>query len=60
MTADERLMRQALNALEGVLAMAAHRGIKPTDMTQTIIAKLRERLLGRSDGVKGMGVTDGR
>lgn len=41
---DLWLMRQALNALDGVIEVAAQRGVKPTDVTQTVRASLRRRL----------------
>lgn len=41
---DLWLMRQALNALDGVIEIAEQKGVRPTDVTQTVRASLRRRL----------------
>lgn len=41
---DEVLLRQALNALLGLIELAETRGVHPSDITNTIIHNLRTRL----------------
>jgi hypothetical protein len=41
---DLWLMRQALSAIDGLIEVGEHRGVKPTDITLTIRAGLRRRL----------------
>lgn len=43
---DLWLMRNALGAIDGLIELGAHRGVKPTDITLTTRDGLRRRLAG--------------
>lgn len=50
MTSDEVLMQQALNALNGLIEVGAQRGVRPSDITLTIVDALTRRLSARAVG----------